>query len=92
MPLTRKVNFKTTLKSRNLLQIPNVVRWEFKMEKDQALKVTVNVVGLFSNTETFLTKMRKDGRITVPKLVLALLKKKESSLEGYAMEVTLEPT
>jgi len=92
MPLTRKVNFKTTLKSRNLLQIPNVVRWEFKMEKDQALKVTVNVVGLFSNTESYLTKMRKDGRITVPKLVLALLKQKESSLEGYAMEVTLEPT
>ena len=91
MPLTRKVNFKTTLKSRNLLQIPNVVRWEFKMEKDQALKVTVNVVGLFSNTESYLTKMRKDGRITVPKLVLALLKQKESSLEGYAMEVTLEP-
>ena len=91
MPLSRKVNFKTTLKSRNLLQIPNVVRWEFKMEKDQALKVTVNVVGLFSNTESYLTKMRKDGRITVPKLVLALLKQKESSLEGYAMEVTLEP-
>jgi len=62
------------------------------MEKDQALKVTVNVVGLFSNTESYLTKMRKDGRITVPKLVLALLKQKESSLEGYAMEVTLEPT
>ena len=92
MPLSRKVNFKTTLKNRNLLQIPNVVRWEFKMEKDQALKVTVNVVGLFSNTESYLTKMRKDGRITVPKLVLALLKQKESSLEGYAMEVTLEPT
>ena len=61
------------------------------MEKGEALKVTVNVVGLFSNTESYWTKMRKDGRITVPKLVLALLKQKETSLEGYTMEVTLEP-
>jgi len=73
------------------LQVPNVIRWEFKMEKGEALKVTVNVVGLFSNTESYWTKMRKDGRITVPKLVLALLKQKETSLEGYTMEVTLEP-
>ena len=51
MPLSRRVNFKITLKSRNLLQVPNVIRWEFKMEKGEALKVTVNVVGLFSNTK-----------------------------------------
>ena len=92
MPLSRKVNFKNMLKNRNLLQVPNVIRWEFKMEKDQALKVTVNVVGLFSNTETFLTKMRKDGRITVPKLIQALLKRDKPSPEGYIMDVTLEPT
>ncbi len=91
MPLSRKVNFKTTLKRRNLLQVPNVIIWEFKMEKGEALKVTVNVVGLFSNTESYWTKMRKDGRITVPKLIIALLKHEEPSLEGYAMEVTLEP-
>ena len=60
------------------------------MEEGEALKVTVNVVGLFLNTESYWTKMRKDGRITVPKLVLALLKQKETNLEGYAIEVTLE--
>ena len=61
------------------------------METSEVLKVTINVVGLFSNTESFWAKMRKDGRIAVPKLVLALLKHDEPSLEGYAMEVTLEP-
>ncbi|MGA3289402.1 MAG: hypothetical protein ABSD42_04090 [Candidatus Bathyarchaeia archaeon] len=61
------------------------------METGDALKVAINVVGLFSNTENFLTKMRKDGWIAVPKLVLVLLKHDASSLEGYAMEVTLEP-
>lgn len=55
MSLRRKVNFKTTLKRRNLLQVPNVIRWEFKMEKGEALKVTVNVVGLFSNMEGYWT-------------------------------------
>jgi len=35
--------------------------------------------------------MQKDGRIAIPKFTLALLKRDEPSLEGYAMEVTLEP-
>jgi hypothetical protein len=41
--------------------------------------------------ESFLIKMRKDGRIAVPELVIALLKHDEPNLEGYAMEVTLKP-
>ncbi len=62
------------------------------MEPGEVLKVTVNVVaGWFTNKETFMAKMRKDGCIAVPKLVLALLKRDEPSLEGYAIDVTLEP-
>ncbi len=41
--------------------------------------------------ENFLGKMRKDGRIVIPKLEIALLRGDEPSLEGYALEVTLEP-
>ena len=91
LPLTQRVNFKTALKKANRLQVPKLIRWQFKMETTEVLKVTINVVGLFFKTESFLTKMRKDGCITVPNLVLALLKRDEPSLEGYAMEVTLEP-
>jgi hypothetical protein len=35
--------------------------------------------------------MLKDGRLVIPKLTMALLKRDEPSLEGYVMEVTLEP-
>jgi len=34
--------------------------------------------------------MSKDGRITVPKLLVDLLKDEEESLVGYALEVTLQ--
>ena len=60
------------------------------METSEVLKVTVNVVGLFSNSESFWTKMRKDGRIAVPKLVLALLKQNEPSLEDTLWKLPLE--
>jgi hypothetical protein len=35
--------------------------------------------------------MDKDGRIVVPKLILAILKRDEPNIEGYICEVTLEP-
>jgi hypothetical protein len=35
--------------------------------------------------------MLKDGRIVVPKMILALLKEDEPKLVGEIMEVTLEP-
>ena len=61
MPLNRKVNFKTTLKRRNLLQVPNVIRWEFKMKVNEILKVPLKEAGLFCSIKTFLTKMHEDG-------------------------------
>jgi hypothetical protein len=35
--------------------------------------------------------MRKDGTITAPLLVLAMLKEDKPSLEDYPIEVILEP-
>lgn len=74
------------------MQVPRLVRWRFKLETHQVLKVSVSVVGLWGGRESFLAMMGKDGRIVVPKLVLALLKRDKPSLEGYVMEVTLEPS
>ena len=91
MPLSQRVSFKTMLQRQNRLQVPVLVRGRFKLEASEVLRVSVSVVGLFSNTESFLARMQKDGRIAVPKFTLALLKRDEPSLEGYAMEVTLEP-
>ena len=73
MPLTQKVSFKTMLQSGNRVQIPKVVRWQFKMDSEQVLKVTVNALNVFSGWETFYARMGRDGRITLPKLPRELL-------------------
>ena len=91
MPLTQKVSFKTMLQKGNRVQVPKVVRWQFKMESEQVLKVTVNALNVWSGWETFYARMGKDGRITIPKLQRELLRDKEKSLVGYVMDVTLEP-
>ena len=91
MPLTEKVTFTGQLQNENKLQIPKLIRWKFKMENDQALKIGVNFIELHKGWKFFYTKMRKDGRITVPKLTLQLVGSDESCLAGLVVEVVVEP-
>jgi hypothetical protein len=91
LPLTQRVSFKTMLQKQNRLLVPKLVRWEYKLELSEVLKVTVTIVGLLGVRESFLAKMYKSGRIRIPDLTMALLKRDQPSLEGCVMEVTLEP-
>jgi len=91
MPLSQRVTFKTMLKKENRIAVPRIVRWQYKLEPLEILKVTVSVVGAMGVKECFLGKMRKDGRIVIPKLQLALLRRDEPTLESFTLEVTLEP-
>lgn len=90
MPLTQSVTFKVQLQNQNRFQIPRIVRWEYKLEASQLLKVTLSVgdVGFY---ETFLAKMLSDGRITVPRLIVMILQQKMTNLKENFIEVTLEP-
>ena len=92
MPLTEKVSFQAMLQRGNRLQVPRVVRWRFKLESDQVLKVTVSCPDAWSMGEHFFARMSKDGRIVVPKLILAVLAHFKPNLEGYAFQVILEPS
>ena len=91
MALTQKVSFKTMLQKGNRVQVPKLVRWQFKMDTEQVLKVSVTAVNVWSDWQIFYAKMGGDGRITIPKLQRELLRDKEKSLVGYVMDVTLEP-
>ncbi len=91
MPLTEKVTFTVNLQSKNTVQIPKLVRWRFKMESDQALKAGINFLGLHKGWQFFYAKMRKDGRITVSKLILSLFQDEKTSLAGCPLEATIEP-
>jgi hypothetical protein len=64
------------------------------LEPTQVLKVTVDAVGFFGSIESFYATMRKDGRITIPKLTFILLQSKtydKQSLTGKILEVRLAP-
>jgi len=93
MPLTVKVSFETVLEKGNRLQIPKLIRWQFKMEQIQVLRVGVSPKRVWGGgPKLFYAKMDKQGRILIPKLTLVLMANKENpNLEGYIFDVWLEP-
>jgi hypothetical protein len=92
LPLTESVSFKVKLQVGNRFQAPRLVRWQFRLEPSQLLKVQVRLVGAFGMREDFLARMSQDGRITIPRLIAELLTEEgEDSLVGYALEVALLP-
>ena len=92
MPLTIKVSFETVLEKGKRVQIPKLIRWQFKMEQNQVLRVRVSPRHLWGRSECFYARMDKQGRILIPRLTLALMANKENpNLEGYVFDVSLEP-
>jgi DNA-binding transcriptional regulator/RsmH inhibitor MraZ len=91
VPLTQKVSFKTMLQKGNRVQVPKVVSWQFKMDTEQVLKVSVTAINVWSGWQSFYAQMDKSGRVTIPKLTRELLRDKEKSLTGCIMEVMVEP-
>ena len=91
LPLSKSVMFKAVLQKRGKVQVPRLVRWQYKLEPDQVLSVSVRSEEFFGS-EKFLGRMGKDGRLTIPRLILKLLRGDDGgSLEGFVLEVTLEP-
>ena len=89
MPLTEGVRFKAVLQKGNRIQVPRLIRWQFKMEPTQILKVTVE--DMDGRETSFYAKMNKDGRLTIPKLDLKVLEHEEEDPEHYILEVLLGP-
>ena len=74
------------------MQVPELVRWQYKLESSEVLKITVAIVGTLGVRESFFARMQKNSRIHIPELTMTLLKRDKPSLEGYIIDVTLEPT
>jgi hypothetical protein len=69
------------------VQIPKYVRWSYKLETTQILKATIQVVNLWVASESFLTRPSKDGRISIPHLII----NPNKNLEGQIIRLTLQP-
>jgi hypothetical protein len=78
------------LQNQNRFQVPKVVRWHYKLESSQMLKVSLRVFNL-GFQENFLARMHPDGRITVPRLIIVQLKQDMPDLKACFIEVALEP-
>ena len=94
MPLTERVEFKTILQKGNRLQIPKLVRWKYKLESTQVLKVSVAAAGKLGGWETFHGRIDKSGRITVSRLIQEQLLRRTpgmQSLTGTVVSVSIEP-
>jgi len=95
VPLTECVEFKTVLQRGDRVQVPKLVRWEYKLESTQTLRVSVWATGTIGGWETFYSQMDKSGRITVPRLIQRELLRTAPglrSLVGEVVHVQLEPT
>ena len=94
LPLTERVEFKTLLQKGNRLQIPKLVRWKYKLESSQVLRVSVAAAGKLGSWETFHGRMDKSGRITISSLIQKQLLQRApgmQSLTGTVVLVKLEP-
>ncbi len=89
MPLTRVVNFKRPLERRNKVQVPKIIRWQFKMEPDQVLRI--GITGLGKGWEFFYGRMGKDGRIFIPKAVIFGASGTLESQAGLLVTVSISP-
>jgi hypothetical protein len=91
MPFTQKLSFRRVLQIGNRVQVPKLIRSQFKIESDQVLKVMIDVLDLDKGCQSFYAKMEKDGRILIPTVVLLLLQDENGSLAGHILDVTIEP-
>ena len=76
------------------MQVPKLVRWKYKLESDQVLKVAVRANRMFVLWETYYACMDKSGRMTVPKMIQKELLKSvmhSRSLIGKVVYVQLAP-
>jgi bifunctional DNA-binding transcriptional regulator/antitoxin component of YhaV-PrlF toxin-antitoxin module len=90
LPLTERVSFKTRLQRGNREQIPKYVRWHYKLEPTQIIEVTVSFLGVWRPPQSFLSRISKDGRIVIPKLIITLFKDGKPNLDGCIADVRLD--
>ncbi len=88
------MSFKTALRRRSRIQVPRLLRWEFKLESSQVLEVSVNFKDEWRSKQTFYAQITGDGRINLPKFVCSQLQEDygEGDMTGAIVEVELSPS
>lgn len=86
LPLDRRVMFKAVVQEGGRVQVPGLIRSQFKLEPTEVMQIQVLQRPPY-RMETYFGRMRQDGRLTIPKLIMRLCEIKT----GDVVEVTLSP-
>jgi hypothetical protein len=63
--LKGKISFLARLQAENRIQIPVEIRWRYKLEPGQILRLKIQPIGGF-DSEEFYAKLQLGGRVNVP--------------------------
>jgi len=83
LPLTRDEEFLAKVQKGNRIQVPRLIRWMYRLDPGEILMAEVQA-GI-GNYKTFYAQLNRDGRFTVPKIIVEELKVEP----GHTVEVTL---
>lgn len=84
-----QVRFKIRLQLHNRFTVPKYVQQLLRIEPERVLQVQIDT-GVWGGSQSFYSRITKDGRIIIPKLIMGLLEKQNKALEGKILEITLE--
>ena len=80
VPVSEDTWFHATLQRGNRVQVPVLVRWKFRLDPGEVLRVKVSPVGVGFRSVDFFARLQKGGRITVPRLEAEILGVKPGSV------------
>jgi len=80
VPVLEDAWFHGRLQRGNRVQVPVLVRWRFRLEAGEVLRVKVSSVEFGARSVVFFARLQKGGRITVPRLEVEVLGVKAGSV------------
>ena len=80
MSVLEDVWFYGRLQRGNRIQVPVLVRWRFRLQAGEVLRVKVSDVGFGGRSVVFFARLQNGGRITVPRAEAEVLEVKAGNV------------
>ncbi len=85
LPLSEEVDFSVVVQARCRIYFPSVVRWQYKLDCSEVFMVYLVLADPFEGEVSFLGRLSRDGRLTIPEVyVISLLRQAKAALGEYA--------
>ena len=88
LPLSHGERFTARVQRGNRVQVPVLIRWRHRLDPGEVLDVYLSIVGEFGS-ERFYVRLHRDGRFTIPKIVVEKLGIREGSMVEVMLEASV---